>query len=333
MFAWRTAACREPNRAGRRPIGMNASLARLAAALAVAVLAFSACSSGSSDPSDSSDSSDSLPESAAQLSDTLSASAPDAAGGSAGGPADTSAGGDAADRAAPQVEQPSIISTGSVTLSAKDVAKARAQVQHLADRYGGQVTDQETTTADDKEMGYARLVLRVPARTFTEAMADLEQVADLVDSTTTSEDVSTTVIDVDERVKAARASIDRITTLLGRAEKIGDVMAIEAQLSRREADLNSLLRQQAHLADQTSLATISVSIDRPAAQTRSETRDSGFLAGLAAGWHALRGFATGAATVTGALLPWAPILLLVGLPLWLAIRRSRRMPAAPVAQD
>jgi hypothetical protein len=161
-------------------------------------------------------------------------------------------------------------------------------------------------------------------------MSDLEQVADLQDSDTTSKDVSTQVIDVDERVKAARASIERITTLLSRAEKIGDVMAIEAQLASREADLNSLLRQQAHLADQTALATISVSIDRPAAaHARPASDDAGFLAGLSAGWDALRGFGTGVATVVGALLPWTPVALLIGIPVWLVVRRSRRTPGEP----
>ena len=308
---------------------MTTTLARVAAALAVPLLALSACSSGSSHDSGGS---------------TSERSAADSVSGSAGSGADSAAdsGGKLADTAAqapgagsgaePAVEQPAIISTGSVSLHAKDVAKARAEVQHVADSYGGQVTDQQTATADDQKMGYARMVLRIPARSFSDAMSDLEQVADLQDSDTTSKDVSTQVIDVDERVKAARASIDRITTLLSRAEKIGDIMAIETQLASREADLNSLLRQQAHLADQTALATISVSIDRPAAaHTRRASDDSGFLAGLSAGWDALRSFGTGVATVVGALLPWTPVALLIGLPVWLVVRRSRRTTGEPPA--
>lgn len=300
-----------------RPIGMTTPLTRVAAALAVPILTLSACSSGSSN--------DSASRPAAGAADSAAGSADELA--VTAGEAPAPAGGQ---KAPPALEQRSIISTGSVSLSTKDVGKARADVQHIADGYGGQITDQETTTADDKKVSYARLVLRIPARSFRDAMADLEQVGDLVDSTTTSEDVSTQVIDVDERVKAARASIDRIRTLLTRAEKIGDVMAIESQLASREADLNSLLRQQAHLADQTALSTISVSIDRGTAATaKKASADTGFLAGLAAGWKALQGFATGLATVLGALLPWAPVILLAGLPAWLVVRRVRR--TAPVA--
>jgi hypothetical protein len=305
---------------------MTTSLVRVAAALAVPLLAFSACSSGSSDSSADSD---------AGSSSAGSAQAPEPAAGVVDGAAADSGAADSADSAdskagggGSSVEQQSIISTGSVSLEAADVARARTDVRGVADVYGGQVSEDETTTADDKRMGYARLVLRVPARSFQQAMDKLEKVATLVDSHTSSTDVSTQVIDVDERVEAARASIDRIRLLLSRAEKIGEVMDIESQLSRREADLNSLLRQQAHLADQTALSTISVTIDRPAggAITKAAAHHTGFTAGLSAGWDALRGFGTGVATVLGAVLPWTPVALLLGIPVWLVVRRSRRTP-------
>jgi hypothetical protein len=164
-------------------------------------------------------------------------------------------------------------------------------------------------------------------------MTDLEGVGRLVDSSTTSTDVSTQVVDVDERVKAARASIERIRLLLSRAERLGDIMSIESQLASREADLNSLLRQQATLADQTSLSTISVDIERPPSAPHPRRADdgTGFLAGLRGGWHALHGVATAAATVLGALLPWVPVALVVGVPTWLVLRRGRRTPAEPPA--
>ncbi|MDH2414770.1 DUF4349 domain-containing protein [Nocardioides sp. CER19] len=302
---------------------MKPSLPRVAAALAVPLLLLAGCSSGSSGSSGGSSS-----DSAAQKSASGSRQLGETASGAAGAPASVPQAADVASQtgAAPVVEQASIISTGSVSLTAPDVAQARIAVEHVADTYAGQVTDQETATADDKKMGFARLVLRVPSRSFDDAMGDLEKAATLVDSKTTSTDVSTQVIDVDERVKSARASIDRITTLLSRAEKIGDIMAIESQLSAREADLNSLLRQQAHLADQTSLSTISVSIDRPAAvhHTRTVPGRTGFMAGLEGGWDALRAFATGVGTVVGALLPWTPVIAVIGVPVWLLVRRARR---------
>ncbi|MEI7054472.1 DUF4349 domain-containing protein [Nocardioides sp. CCNWLW239] len=258
--------------------------------------------------------------------------------------ADTSAGKAAGPEAAPEAAAPdadtaapkqavtkaSIISTGSVALSTKDVDKTRTQVQHISDRYAGQVTEQQTSNSDEdpeEGLGHARMVLRIPSKSFDAAMADLEKTATLVDTNTTTTDVTTEVVDTEVRVKNARASIERIRTLLSRAEAIGDVIAIESELARREADLNSLLAQQAALEDQTSLSTITVSIDR--AGPGGSDDDPGFLAGLSAGWDALGASARVLAVALGAIVPWTPVILLLVAPAWFLTRR-RKQTSAPV---
>lgn len=241
-----------------------------------------------------------------------------------------------ADAAAPNqaVVKASIISTGSVALSAKDVGKTRTQVQHVSDRYAGQVTEQETSDDDGPKDGlsHARMVLRIPSKSFDDAMADLEDTATLVDSNTTTTDVTTQVVDTEVRVKNARTSIERIRTLLSRAERIGDVISIESELARREADLNSLLAQQAALEDQTSLSTITVSIDR-AGPGGSSDDDPGFLAGLSAGWDALGASARVLAVALGAIIPWTPVVLLLAAPVWLLSRRRKQVVATAPATD
>ncbi|MBC7277884.1 DUF4349 domain-containing protein [Nocardioides sp.] len=235
------------------------------------------------------------------------------------------------DAAAPEqaVEKASIISTGSVSLRAKDVAKIRSRVQHITDRYSGQVTQQETSDSDDDGPSHARMVLRIPSKSFDAAMADLEETATLVDSSTTTTDVTTEVVDTEVRVKNARTSIERIRTLLSRADAIGDVIAIESELARREADLDSLLAQQAALEDQTSLSTITVSIDR-AGPGGSSGDGPGFLAGLSAGWDALGASARVLAVAFGAILPWTPVVLLLIAPVWLLRRRKAAVASATV---
>lgn len=237
---------------------------------------------------------------------------------------------------APAIAKQAIISTGTIATETKDVAKARTQVQHVTDKHSGQVAEQETGTDEDGKPGHARMVLRIPSASFAEAMAELEKLGTLVDSSTTATDVTTEVVDTDVRVKNARASIERIRTLLARAERIGDVISIESELASREAELNSLLAQQAHLADQTSLSTITVSISRDGTAP-DDGSDSGFLPGLSAGWGALRAVGTWLATGVGAVIPWVPVIALVGVPLWLVVRRRRQLPTparttAPVTE-
>ena len=225
-----------------------------------------------------------------------------------------------------------IISKGNVQLESGDVEKAVFDVQALVDNYAGEVSDQETNTDDEGDVRMARLVLRIPAKKFSDAFGELEEVADLKSSNSTSEDVTTKVIDNAVRIRAQRRSLRRIEVLLDQAVSIRDIVAIESH-TRRQADLDSLEQQQAFLRDQTSMSTVTVNIqltpDKPAKKKEKKDDDAGFVSGLENGTKALVIFAVGLATVIGALLPWALVLLVVGGPLWLLVRRLRRRDPVP----
>ena len=211
-----------------------------------------------------------------------------------------------------------VISTGTVSLISDDVREARRDVQRVVDASRRPGLRGETETDEDGDPVYARLVMRVPAGSFADAMTALEGVADLRGSDRTSEDVSTQVIDTDVRVRAQEASLRRVEQLLARAQGLKDIIWIESQLTSRQAELDSLKGQQAWLADQTRDSTIVVDISRtPEDEPREEEADAGFLAGLGGGMKALGAVAVGLATIVGALLPFAVVLAVLGLPVWL----------------
>lgn len=307
-------------RRSRRP-----RLAALPASAAlVALLALtSACAGGGSSDDAGGDSSAS----------EVSADRPAAGGGRAalaeaagleGADAAADTGGAADGDGAAVDEQRAVISTGTVALRADDVAEARLAAQEVVDRFRGEVAEEQTATDDDGEVQRSRLVVRVPSDRFADAVEALTGVAELVDASTASEDVTTQVLDVDVRVRVQRRSIERIELLLDRAESIRDIVSIEAQLSRRQAELASLEKRQAYLADQTSQSTITVSIARTKdAAAEPDTDEAGFLSGLSAGWDGLVTTLVAAATVLGAVLPFAAAGLLLGVPAWLLVRRFR----------
>ena len=221
-----------------------------------------------------------------------------------------------------------VISTGVVSLRGDDVAQARFDVQKVVDAHGGEITQEETDTDTLGMVSRSRLVIRVPVAEFAEAMDDLEDVAELESSSFGSEDVTSQVIDTEVRVRAQERSLERVEVLLARARSIRDIIAIESQLTRRQADLDSLKQQQAWLADQTSMSTITVHLEMTS-KDQADEDDSGFLAGLAAGWHGLKAFSNGAATVLGAAITFALPLLLVAVPARYVVRRLRRPRITP----
>ncbi len=213
-----------------------------------------------------------------------------------------------------------MISTGEISLHSTSIDKTRAEVMRLVSSWEGTVADEQSSSDDHGRIVDSTLALRVPTPIFSKAMDDLARLGEVEQQSRKSRDVTTKVIDNDARVRAAERSIRQIELLLGRAEELRDIIAIESDLARRQADLDSLKSQQAWLTDQTSLSTITVFLDRPdLVSPREDAR--GFLAGLADGWDAFTGAAVALLTVAGAVLPFAVLLGLVGVPLWVVVRR------------
>ena len=266
-------------------------------------------------------------------SDAGSSGSSDAGGSSsdASGSSDASSGQDGP--TAPELQR-SVISNGTVSLAGEDVRATRQDVQRVVDAQGGEITDETTETDSDGDTSYVRMVVRVPSRKFGETMSALEQVGVLRSSDRGSEDVTTQVIDNGARVRAQEASLRRVELLLADARDLKDVIWIESQLTGRQAELDSLKSQQSWLADQTSLSTITVDISthQVVEDEPEEERPTGFLAGLDGGSKAMGTLFTIVTTMVGALLPFAAVALVLGLPVWLVVRRRRaaapRTPAA-----
>ncbi len=260
----------------------------------------------------------------------------DAAGSAAGGRAEET--GDSTSVTGPAarvpVEAGLYIRTGRVALVTDDLESARASLERTVRRYGGQIASEQTDSSDEGELRSSRLTLRVPSARFSVVMSSFAELGAVLDSRTEQEEVTTEVIDVASRIRTQEVSLGRLRGFLDRATSVASVIRLESEVARREADLASLRAQQDYLADQTSYSTIELALraevdPEPAPE---EAEDAGFLAGLSGGWNALLDVLVVAATVVGALLPFVVVVALVGLPLavWLrATRRQRRTTVAP----
>jgi hypothetical protein len=260
----------------------------------------------------------------------------DGAGGSLAAPA-------ADDSTAPSGEQPtaarrtavrttSVIRTGEVAVSGKDLAPLRSEVADLLTALGGTLDSEETASNRRGEIVESTLVLRVPVARFDAAKRALEKLGRLTYSHESAEDVTTQVIDTDERVQTLQNSLDRLQRFQRRATDVADLLRYEEQITRRQSELRSTQAQQAYLADQTSMATITLHLstpDRP--ESTGDLDDAGFLSGLRSGWHALQDVVVVALTVLGALVPFLVVAVAAGLPAWLGLRAlvRRRRTAAP----
>jgi hypothetical protein len=126
-----------------------------------------------------------------------------------------------------------------------------------------------------------------------------------------------------------------VRAILSRADKIGDVVAVEGELSRRTTELESLQARQRALAGQVGYATITLQLRAtPAAAVAPAGPDrGGFAGGLGAGWHAFAATVGWLLTVLGAALPFLLVLVPAGLAVrWALRRRVSAAASAPTPQ-
>lgn len=227
-----------------------------------------------------------------------------------------------------------IVYRGSITVQVQDVGKAADRAEALATGSDGVVfSEQSTTDPRHPRYGQATLTLRVPPSAFGPTLDGLSRLGKELDRQRSAEDVTTQLTDVDSRVRSQQRSVDRVRVLLGQAKTIGEVVQVESELSRREADLESLEAQLAKLKDVTDLATVEVTLVSPdrTATVKGDGPDLGFLTGLRGGLGALGGVALVAVTVLGALAPFALVVALLGVPAYLVLRTRRRDTTTPPA--
>lgn len=112
----------------------------------------------------------------------------------------------------------------------------------------GQVASEDTTSDNDGRITRANLVLKVPTAAYETAIERLSGLGKRTSIHQESSDVTEQVVDVDSRIASQRASLNRMRALLAKATTIGDVVSVESELTRREADLEALLAKQKNLS-------------------------------------------------------------------------------------
>ncbi|MGW8766024.1 DUF4349 domain-containing protein [Streptomyces sp. NPDC055815] len=305
---------------------MRAARTRTAAAvLLTASLVLTGCGAGATDTAADSKGGGMA---AAKPADTAAEGAADSAPGAAGKPA------------AKVPAQQHVIRTAELSVEVKDAAKALAAARRAATDAGGHVENETTERVDDSRLT-SQIVLRVPQERYDSVLTELAGAGKLLDRKASAKDVTDQVVDVESRIATQRASVARVRTLMDRAEKLSDVVTLEGELSRRQADLEALLAQRDSLRDRTTMATITLRLlepEKPSAEEKEAGRP-GFADALSGGWYALVGAAAWIGVVLTALAPWLAVALVVFV-LWrrlvrprLAARGPRPAGAAPAAPD
>lgn len=222
-----------------------------------------------------------------------------------------------------------VIVTGSALITVDSPADAADDTARIVESAGGHVDARTETAPRNGFAGRADLTVRIPADRLDATLEQIGELGKVEERNTQSVDVTQVTEDLDARITALQASVDRLLGLMSQATTTADLIAIESALSERQANLESLQAQRASLADQVDYSTVSIQLVSEAEAPVDEPDT--FFSGLIAGWQALVGFFSFLLIALGVLLPWIPLAIIAVVILLLVRRRRRRSVAAATA--
>ncbi len=209
--------------------------------------------------------------------------------------------------------------TGYVSITVEHPVEAAVDAAQIVEKAGGRVDARTEHAPRGGDQGSAQLTVRIPSDGLEATLEQLKDLGKVEQVEQSKANVTSQAQDLDARISALRASVDRLITLMADADTTADLISIESALSERQANLESLESQKRSLDDQVQLSTFEVYLGSEADAPVDEPDT--FLSGLIAGWNAFVAFFAFVLVATGVLLPWLVFAAAIALVVLLLLRR------------
>ncbi|MBS1796935.1 MAG: DUF4349 domain-containing protein [Acidobacteria bacterium] len=233
-----------------------------------------------------------------------------------------------------------IVRNADLQLESDAPADAQQKITAIAEGKGGFVLESQQSSSDVRvtTRDVVTMTVRVPASKFEEALEEIRKTASrVIVESVKSDDVTEDFIDTESDLKAKRALEAQFLEIMKRANTVEDALEVQRELGDVRSEIEKLEGHKRFLENQTSLSTIKVRVQTPAAISANST---GFFYRLqeafGKGFDIALNFILGLVSVVIALLPF---LLLIVLPIVLIIRylvkkgRKNRTPSEIVAEE
>jgi hypothetical protein len=150
-----------------------------------------------------------------------------------------------------------LLKTAELRIAVESVAAAADSAAALAQGMGGYVAGSSVRGEES-----ARLDLRVPAARLDEAMDGLAALGEERARSVSASDVTAEVADLEAMLANQRALRDRLRTLLGRAQKVEEVLQVERELTRLQTEIDAGEARLKRLQTGVALTALTLDLER-----------------------------------------------------------------------
>lgn len=230
-----------------------------------------------------------------------------------------------------------IIRTANMSLVVTDTEEAMDTISRMAEENGGWVVNSSVFQYNETAKT-GNITIRVPSAGFNSAMEALRSMAvEVQQESTSGQDVTEEFVDLSARLENLEATAERVRAFLDEAETVEEALAVNQELSRLESEIEAMKGRLQYLSQSASFSTITVDLTPDVVAQPIEPSN----------WRPAVTFRNAVDSLVEALQDVAefgiwfviyllPLLLVVGIPLWLVgrfvMKRWRRRHNPMVAE-
>lgn len=219
---------------------------------------------------------------------------------------------------------PRVIQTASLSLSVprNEFRATVDRARTVALGLGGFVVSSSASQGTERQLVAGTLVVRVPERSYAQAMERLSDLGRVEAREESGQDVSQELVDLGSRARHLEAVERQLLELLERADTVSAALAVQSQLNEVQLELEQARGRLRFLDDQVTFATISLDVHERQVLVAGDGGGWGIVDAWRTAGH---GFVTVVGWIFVAAATIAPLLVLLAL-LYFAARLAVRRP-------
>lgn len=157
-----------------------------------------------------------------------------------------------------------LIRTKSVTVETKNLDKSLEKVNTAIDTFGAYVEhstlDSPSYVSEYDDKRTYTMTIRVPEDKLDAFMNQLDSTGTVTSATESTEDVTLQYTDIEAHKKALQTEYDRVMELIGKAETMDQILALESKLSDLRYQIDSYESQLKVMDNQITYSTVSLTL-------------------------------------------------------------------------
>ncbi|MFA5576563.1 MAG: DUF4349 domain-containing protein [Tissierellaceae bacterium] len=170
-------------------------------------------------------------------------------------------------------EPEKVITTVSITMQTKEFMDTTDKLNSLISKYKGYIEDSNISYnnyINYSGLKYSNYTIRIPKGEMPGFVEEIKEIGNIISENTSKEDITKRYRDTESRLRLVTTKEERILSLLEKADKMEDIIALENQLSDIIYDKENLMASLVEMDDKVDYSTIYVNIEEVAKLSPSE---------------------------------------------------------------